>query len=750
MILNTCYRKMAINLSRKFLAILVTTLGIGITIVVITYGISANSVVQIRQTSFDSEVEIFTNVLKNSINTQIRNVKTLYIVFEYFETPVDIDLFNNITDEFLVNEVSSRAYSYVPKIYNSYRKEFEEEQSKYWKPILNREITIRSPSDGWLETSENETFYYPVTYINPVVENEGAVLFDLYSVESRQLTINTAVYVDGQTIFTPKIILVQDDEIGFLTVTCSERDNGQTVEQNFCITSVIRMSSLLEETYNKSFLKDDLIIQICETHTNEFLGCIETRDDELFFLDEETCGTKIENEKYFEYTKDLVYESEHLFWSIVIVSNSKFEPINMTSIVVNTVILSLFVTMIIGLYIYLQYREGINQLMLRSELKKSYSKWIGYMCHALRGPIHIIDYSSQNLFDDDGGVRYDNLEILRANSNRLGNLINSYIDIGAIETDKLRLIKRSTDVCEIIHNVYHEYNIMCSEKVEIRKKISYEMSGVHLKTDPVRFQQIISCGVDNACKYTKRGLIQIRVEHVGDWVEFSVVDTGTGVKDSDLNKLFDDYERGNVDDRVSGSGLGLIMSRTIAEKMKGELTLTNREDGVTGCVFKFKLPYVPVAPSDEENSVEESPEFPSHVKDLVIHVCEDERKHREILAEMLDNVGVQKHNIVFFDDGDRLVESYKRNRMMFPDLVILDIYMKNMNGDIAFQEMKKMGYKGQAIVVSGNSQDFRRFIDIGFHKIIMKPFKIDEIKDSLENSLKFIQEKESSHSLFEV
>jgi signal transduction histidine kinase/ActR/RegA family two-component response regulator len=714
---------------------------VGLSISLFTYFTIDKGLDKTRYNLFKSDVELLIKGIQSKVDRQLNDLEMISFI-----PNIDRRTFNEIT-----NVVSNETYILIETVYDYEREQFENEQTKIWGKFFPDNVAyIRKNRLDFKVPAKRKPFYFPITYINPIddvtvggLQNKFNILYDIdnngnsfNSIFLSNKTRKTAL--TGPSLPSNRLI----NGVYFASKPLIDSS------KRFVLT-IIRIEGIIEYlTFTTSMTGIQIVIEdVTDVDNKILLGMIEFENDRFKVIKYEDIKNKkriIEYELNILETVETKQKIKFTFYA-----SDMFSPIIFTSLIINFVILILFTIVISIFYMVTIHIQIENVKNINLEVRKTYNKWIGYMCHSLRGPIHIIDYSIETLFDENGNMDIQKFEILKSNSERLGNLVNSYIDIGAIEANKLKLVKCSTDVCGIVNNIYHEYSIMCSKNVKLEKDISYEIMDVNLRIDPLRFRQIISCGVENANKYTKQGKITIKVERDDEFVVFSVIDTGSGITKSSINKLFSDYERGDINHtRIRGSGLGLVMSKMLAEKMKGRLTLESRKDGIQGCVFKFTIPYLPVPPSNsDEDEYVNTPEKITNIKDLVVHICEDERTHREILAEMLDKLGLHKHNILFFDDGERIIDYYTKNKVLFPNLIIMDIFMKRMNGDKAYKIIQEIGYNGMAVVVTGNSLNTIEYIDMGFDEIIMKPYNIDDIKRVLENTLKI---RWTDLSLFEV
>ncbi len=244
--------------------------------------------------------------------------------------------------------------------------------------------------------------------------------------------------------------------------------------------------------------------------------------------------------------------------------------------------------------------EDVNEIRMDLEkaneelksLDQLKSMFIASMSHELRTPLNsIIGFTGvilQGMSGDITDIQRKQLDIVEKNSYHLLSLINDVIDISKVEADKVKLQIEKIELGQLFKEIIDYFTVNADRKgiamsLEIPKKIVIE-------SDVRRLKQILVNLVGNAIKFTDSGTIVIRVRQVTDAViDISVADTGIGIREDDIDKLFTAFSRIKTEGIIrQGSGLGLYLCKKIVDLLGGRIMVTS-EFG-KGSVFSFTLP----------------------------------------------------------------------------------------------------------------------------------------------------------------
>ncbi len=212
------------------------------------------------------------------------------------------------------------------------------------------------------------------------------------------------------------------------------------------------------------------------------------------------------------------------------------------------------------------------------------STFLANMNHEIRTPLNAIVGFSQVLVDEeDKGARLEYANIIQSNNELLQRIISDVLDISKIDSNLMSLIYSSQDLPAIMKELYNVISLRVQPGVEL---ILDSCEPFVLETDRNRLQQILTNLLGNAIKHTHSGHIRFGYQLLENEVEFYVEDTGAGIPEDQLEKIFDRFTQ--LGNGKKGVGLGLAISKGLVMQMGGEIWATS-EKGV-GSVFYVKIP----------------------------------------------------------------------------------------------------------------------------------------------------------------
>lgn len=235
----------------------------------------------------------------------------------------------------------------------------------------------------------------------------------------------------------------------------------------------------------------------------------------------------------------------------------------------------------------------LSDITKQKELEELKSNFVASVSHELRNPIGAIQQSISVILDKTAGplTEYQERFLTNAlkNLRRLSGLIDDLLDLAKFEAKKMELKYEQASINKIVTEVFETMSTWAKNKdITLLKNIQASLPEISL--DPDRIIQVLINLISNAIKFTPNGgTITVAAEQKGELVELRVIDTGEGIDEKDLNKIFDKFQQvGKKSRGVTGTGLGLAIVKEIVHLHGGEITVTSKIG--EGTTFHVTLP----------------------------------------------------------------------------------------------------------------------------------------------------------------
>jgi len=356
------------------------------------------------------------------------------------------------------------------------------------------------------------------------------------------------------------------------------------------------------------------------------------------------------------------------------------------------------------------------------------SEFLANVSHEIRTPLHGILGMAQVLARDEGldELQRSRVAVIRQSGQALLELLNDLLDLAKIEAGKLTLHSEDFRPLPIAEAACGPFESLAADKgvaLELRLEA---LAGETWIGDPLRLQQVLANLVSNAVKFTACGRIVVTAERADGGVEFRVADTGIGIAPDRLAEVFEKFAQieSAKDRRFGGTGLGLALSRELAELMGGALEAESAL-GV-GSVFRLRLPVTAAEPQ----TAPEIAESPAAVEPLGVRIlaAEDNATNQVILRALLEPLGVR---LTLVGDGGDAIDAFRVERF---DLVLMDIQMPGTDGVTAAREIRKLeAREGRVrtpiIALSANvmAHQVAEYRAAGMDKVVGKPFEAEAL-----------------------
>ena len=370
------------------------------------------------------------------------------------------------------------------------------------------------------------------------------------------------------------------------------------------------------------------------------------------------------------------------------------------------------------------------------------SEFLANISHEIRthmnGIIGVIDLLKVTKLNKN---QKEYLEMLSYSSRVLLGILNTILDISKIEAGKFELAVKPFDIKRTLNRITKELSLACNNK---NLEASYYIDpyiNFNLIGDEIRLNQVLINLVNNAIKFTKSGQIVFKVIKVESTnnkliLEFSVQDTGIGIKEEFKNDIFKRFVQQDMTStkKYDGTGLGLAISRDIAKLMKGDIWFDSVEN--KGSTFYFTAEFLmDYTKNYKETSCDLQDNKIIINKTKKILIVEDNEINMKIVCAMVEKLGYEFEGAY---DGREALEKLKDNSF---DLILMDIQMPELNGYDATKIIRANEIKTMvhiyiiAMTAYSMNGDKERCIEIGMDDYISKPFDIDTLKSTI---LKYI------------
>jgi signal transduction histidine kinase/CheY-like chemotaxis protein len=368
------------------------------------------------------------------------------------------------------------------------------------------------------------------------------------------------------------------------------------------------------------------------------------------------------------------------------------------------------------------------------------ASFLATMSHEIRTPLNGV-IGMTHLLEDcaDADERKTYIDAMRRSADHLQMIIEDILDMSKLEADRMTFEFVALDLHETVRASIGMVEPTAVEKhlglgVELDAGVPARVMG-----DPGRLRQILLNLLGNAVKFTSVGSVMLRIDTTTGGLDgtarmlrFCVTDTGIGIDDGDVKKLFRDFTQidGSITRRFGGTGLGLAISRKLAENMGGTISVAS-EPG-KGSTFTLVMPLVPAKPAVVPSEVGASGTAAMAVG-LDVLLAEDSPVNTMVATRMLQNLG---HRVTAVVDGIEVMDVLARQRF---DVVFMDVMMPRMDGLTATQLIRRSGAPFAeipiiALTAAALSEDQDKAFAAGVTSFTTKPVSKDRLRAAIEEA----------------
>ena len=430
----------------------------------------------------------------------------------------------------------------------------------------------------------------------------------------------------------------------------------------------------------------------------------------------------------------------------------------------------LMVVLVIGMIYLFAAEEKVRESdelreakMMADKANRAKSDFLANMSHEIRTPINaVMGMNEMILRECEQETIREYAQNIQSASQTLLSLINDILDFSKIESGKMEIVETAYDMASMLNDVINMVRVKAEDKnlrfnVNINENLPSELWG-----DDTRGRQVIVNILNNAVKYTKEGQVSLSVtgeRTAGDNIllEIRISDTGVGIKEEDMSKLFRNFERLNLGENrnVEGTGLGLAITYRLVEQMNGRIEVESKY-GI-GSAFTVYLPQGIVDDSPigdfqeryqlalEQNRYQYRESFVA--PEARILVVDDTAMNLLVIEQLLKKTRVQ---VVTCPSGRACLELVRQE---YYDVILLDHMMPEMDGIETLEALKKMEDNQcpdtPVIALTANAIVGVRemYIEKGFDDYLSKPVEGRDLEEMLkqyipEQKLQIVMEEE--------
>lgn len=335
------------------------------------------------------------------------------------------------------------------------------------------------------------------------------------------------------------------------------------------------------------------------------------------------------------------------------------------------------------------------------------SNFLANMSHEIRNPLGIMLGFADLMLNpkQTQEERLHAISTIRRSGRQLLRIIDEILDLSKVEAGRLEVENIEVNLISLIAEFLSFLNIQAKVKnLQLDFKLKSKLPEF-IFSDPTRLRQIIMNIVGNALKFTEKGQVTVEI----DWqpsgkLTFNVIDTGLGMPVTEADKLFRPFVQidSSTTRRFGGTGLGLVLSKKLAEALGGNVYLKKTELGV-GSTFTIEVQAPPktgtkfvnsLKANNDEATVEKDSQ---QLKDMNVLLVDDAQDNQLIIGHFLKSAGAQ---VEIASDGKEGVQKALAGHF---DVVLMDIQMPLLDGYEATSQLRLKGYKTPIIALTAHA-----------------------------------------------
>jgi len=345
------------------------------------------------------------------------------------------------------------------------------------------------------------------------------------------------------------------------------------------------------------------------------------------------------------------------------------------------------------------------------------------MSHEFRTPLNSMLALTRMLLDRmDGELSSEQdqqIRFIQRSAKELADMVDDLLDLAKVEAGRLEIKPKTFSVEDLFGALRGMLKPLLADS-SLNLVFELPENLPPLFTDEQKVSQILRNFISNAVKFTPRGEVRVRACQIGSFIEFSVADTGIGISESDQRIIFEEFAQidNSMQRRVKGTGLGLPLSRKLAELLGGSVDVKSTVG--TGSTFSLAVP--PVYNGKAAVVQPDIPEVDPNKKFVLI--VEDNSETAFVYSRYLGNAGFQTYSVASVEDARRFLAQLR------PAALILDVLLRSENTWDFLRELKAQPGSIPVLVMSV-TDDERKIYGLGADAYLSKPFVPEQMIDEI-------------------
>lgn len=538
---------------------------------------------------FQRQTDSLATALQRSINRYTDVLLALGDFYSVSEPTVTRDEFNHFVNRALDTYPGIQALEWAPVILNQDRTAFETAIQTEGYP--NFQITERE-SRGGLVRALSRPYYIPVTYLQPLTGNELAFGYDLTSDLTRRAALETARDT-GQIAASGRIRLVQENknQFGFLVFlplynssTIPPSQVARREQLNGYLLGVFRVSDVVEESletfdYNIDFILSDQ----SAVEPGQFLGRYDAATQTVTTKTVQNIDKRRPCPFPNDCTQTLTTGGRQ--WTITFIPATNYPAPTLWG-ALSTLVIGLLLTIIIARYL----SQAQAELARTRELSQAKIRLFSMASHELRTPLSTILLSAQTLEADSSAHNHHRIYgRIRATAKQMNQLLNDLLTLSRAESGKLQFSPEILNLPQYCQQLIEEVKFSFETLPSIEFKASGDCQKAYI--DPQLLRAILTNLLSNAVKYSgPNPKVTLNLSCQPHEITLQVQDQGIGISQTDQDRLYEAFYRGNNVGNITGTGLGLSVANACLQLHQGTLICDSQLG--KGTTFKVTLPRI--------------------------------------------------------------------------------------------------------------------------------------------------------------